>query len=360
MTISLNPSVPALLPDFARLYAALVNRERSYDGRVFVAVLTTGIFCRLSCPARKPKAENCRFYGSVAACMEAGFRPCLRCKPLEQGLEIAPWVPRLLGLLENEPDKRWSEAALEALGLEPGLVRRKFQQLYGLSFLEMARLRRLREGFTRLQAGGKVIDAQLDAAFDSPAAFRTAFAQWIGLAPGYFRHDAPIKVDWLDTPLGAMLLVADTQQLHLLDFIDRKAMPQALRRLLIYAQRKGQALGFGRTPISEQGERELADYFAGQRAQFTLPLAYHGTEFSNRVWRALETIPAGETRSYKQLAEMIAQPSASRAVARANGANQISLVIPCHRVIGADGSLTGYGGGLWRKQQLLEIERAYR
>lgn len=322
MTISLNPSVPTSLPDFARLYAALVNRERSYDGRVFVAVLTTGIFCRLSCPARKPKAENCRFYGSVAACMEAGFRPCLRCKPLEQGLEIAPWVPRLLGLLKNEPDKRWSEAAL--------------------------------------QAGGKVIDAQLDAAFDSPAAFRAAFAQWIGLAPGHFHYDAPIKVDWLDTPLGAMLLVADTQQLHLLDFIDRKAMPQALKRLLVYAQRKGQTLGFGRTPISEQVERELADYFAGQRPQFTLPLAYHGTEFSTRVWRALETIPAGETRSYKQLAEMIAQPSASRAVARANGANQISLVIPCHRVIGADGSLTGYGGGLWRKQQLLEIEQAYR
>ena len=153
-----------------------------------------------------------------------------------------------------------------------------------------------------------------------------------------------------------MIAVSCKSKLHLLEFFQRKALPKELARLDRYA--KGR-LGLGRTDPGEQIKEELTAFFDGKCARFQTPLAYHGSDFSAAVWDALQEIPAGQTRSYAQLAQQIGRPSATRAVARANGANQIALVVPCHRVIGTDGSLTGYGGGLWRKQKLLEIERQY-
>ncbi len=178
----------------------------------------------------------------------------------------------------------------------------------------------------------------------------------MGKAPGNLAADPLLFADWIATPLGDMISVSSASQLHLLEFFDRKALPRELARLDTFA--KGR-LGIGRTTPSEQIRVELEAFFAGASADFQTPLAYHGSEFSGAVWDALRQILAGETRSYADIAAHIGRPSVVRAVARANGANQIVLVIPCHRVIGADGSLTGYGGGLWRKQKLLEIERQY-
>lgn len=224
-----------------------------------------------------------------------------------------------------------------------------------MTFLEMARQRRLAHGFSAL-GDGKVIDAQLEAGFESPAAFRTAFAGLLGASPDAFRNDAMLRGCHIDTPLGTMIAVCDDNALHLLEFTDRKALPAELRRL---GQMTKGSIGVGATPAAAKLQTELARYFDGESDVFRTPLVLHGTPFTQQVWTTLRTIPAGETRSYSALAQSIGAPGATRAVARANGANQIAILIPCHRIIGADGALTGYGGGLWRKQRLIELEQHY-
>lgn len=344
------------LPDDATLYRALLNRDPAYDGRAYVGVTSTGIFCRLTCPARKPKPENCQFFETVGACIEAGFRPCKRCHPLKPAAESDPVIARLLEALEARPDHRWREGDVQRMGFDPSTVRRAFKRQFGMTFLDMARQRRLREGFTSLSEGERVIDAQVSAGFSSASAFRTAFAGLLGVGPTAFQADAPLRASWIDTPLGAMIAVCDTRHLHLLEFLDRKALPTELRKL--WTASKGR-IGIGETPATDQITAELSQFFEGHSARFETPLAFHGSPFTQEVWRALQTIPAGTTRSYGDIARQIGRPQSVRAVARANGANQLALIIPCHRVIGADGALTGYGGGLWRKQRLIELERSY-
>ena len=343
------------LPDDDTLYAALLNRDASFDGRAFVGVTSTGIFCRLTCPARKPKRENCTFYPDVTSCLVAGFRPCKRCHPLRPAAQDDPVVTKLLTALEARPAHKWSEGDVSAMGIDPSTARRSFKKHFGMTFLEMARARRLAQGFTSL-GDGSVIDAQLDAGFDSPSAFRAAFAQIMGIAPGHLSSDPLLYAAHLKTPLGDMIAICDTHALHLLEFADRKALPTEVKRL--HKLTKGR-IGIGSTAIHDQIAAELDAYFARVSDQFQTPLVLHGTPFTKTVWNALRNIPAGETRSYGGLAAEIGAPHATRAVARANGANQIAIVVPCHRVIGADGALTGYGGGLWRKQQLIELERHF-
>ena len=163
--------------------------------------------------------------------------------------------------------------------------------------------------------------------------------------------------DWITTPLGDMIAVSSKSHLHLLEFVERKGLRAEIARL--DASVKGD-FGIGKAAPTEQVKVDLAAYFKEQSAVFKTPLAQNGSPFSQDVWAELQRIPAGITRSYSEIAQRIGRPSATRAVARANGLNQIALIIPCHRVIGADGALTGYGGGLWRKQRLLEIERQFK
>lgn len=343
-------------PDDDTLYDALLARDPRFDGRAWVAVTSTGIFCRLTCTARKPKRENCRFFDRAVACLEAGFRPCKRCHPLLAEAPADAAIRDLVAALEAEPGRRWSEAEIVSRGLDPSTLRRVFRQRYGVTFLEMARLMRVRAGFEAIGAGETVLEAGLDAGFSSASGFREAFARLLGSAPGALSGTALLTADMFDTPVGPMIAVADARALHLLEFLDRKALPGEMRRLSGHA--KG-SIGIGRTAPLDQIERELEAYFAGRSATFTVPLVFHGTPFEQTVWRALVDIPAGRTVSYGDLARTIGRPTATRAVARANGANQIAIVVPCHRVIGADGTLTGYGGGLWRKHRLIEIERAF-
>ncbi len=344
------------LPDHTTLYQALLDRDQTYDGQAYVCVSSTGVFCRLTCPARKPKAENCTFYGSVSECIEAGYRACKRCHPLNPMASADPAIDALLAALDERPEYPWREADVERMGFDPSTIRRSFKRQFGMTFLEMARQRRLREGFETIADGGKVIEAQLDAGFDSASAFRAAFARLVGRAPGKMDSEPLLYADWIPTLLGDMIAVTSRSQLHLLEFFDRKALRTELTKLEKFA--KGR-IGIGKTDPSEQIKAELQAFFSGSSARFQTPLAHHGSEYTRAVWQELQTIPVGQTRSYSDIAMAIGRPTATRAVARANGANQIALVIPCHRVIGADGSLTGYGGGLWRKQKLLEIERQY-
>ena len=346
--------MPLTPPSRETLYAALVARDPAYDGHAFVGVTTTGVFCRLTCPARKPRFENTRFFPSVSTCLKAGFRPCLRCRPLEGMRVREPLVAALLQQLERAPDRSWSEQDLIAMRLEPSTVRRAFKRHLGMTFLDLARLRCLGRGVDRLAAGASVIDAQLEAGYDSAGGFRGAVARLIGDCPAELRGRELLKADWIETPIGAMLAVADPHALHLLEFFDRRALPAELIRVRASTR---SSISFGRLAPIARVEAELRAYFDGRSTTFLTPLVHHGSAFARRVWQELATIPPGATRSYADIAAALNQPSAVRAVARANGGNQVAIVVPCHRVVGSDGALTGYGGGLWRKRWLIEHER---
>ncbi|MEE9426670.1 MAG: trifunctional transcriptional activator/DNA repair protein Ada/methylated-DNA--[protein]-cysteine S-methyltransferase [Paracoccaceae bacterium] len=341
------------LPEKDVLYAALCARDDSYEGRAWVGVTTTGIFCRLSCPARNPKPENCKFMTSVADCLEAGFRPCKRCKPLASGMDADPMVAALVKALDADPGRRWGEGDITGMGYDLSTVRRAFKRHYGVTFLDMARLARIRHGAKAIERGERVINAQLDAGFDSGSGFRAAFARVLGMAPSSFTGNELLRADWFDTPLGPMIAVADKRHLMMLEFFERKSLASELKKLQKAARG---SIGIGRLPPIDQIEAEMQGFFTGQLRKFKTPLAPVGTPFSKSVWDQLCEIPVGETRSYADVARAIDRPSATRAVARANGANPIAIVVPCHRVIGSDGSLTGYGGGLWRKRWLIEHE----
>jgi len=187
--------------------------------------------------------------------------------------------------------------------------------------------------------------------FDDDAGFRKALTCLIGGEPA---AEAELQAHWIATPVGPLLAIADATRLRLLEFFDRGILPAELIKL---RTKTGSAISLGSPPPTDLLSTELHAYFLGRSASFTTPLAPVGTLFEQRAWKALLDVPAAETRSYGEQARALDQPTATRAVARANGANPIALVIPCHRIIGADGSLTGYGGGLWRKRWLLDHER---
>lgn len=346
--------LPALTPTRAEMEKAFENKDTSYDGVFYVAVKTTGIFCRPSCPSR-PKLENTEFFLSVKECLFAGYRPCKRCHPLEATGKPPEWAQQLILRVESDGDARLKAADLLALGVTPERARRWFQQHYGMSFATWCRGHRLAGAFMRLRQGASVDDAALDSGFESHSGFREAFARAFGEAPGRSRANGErVVITMIETPLGPMLAGATEKGINFLEYTDRRMLEHNLKTM---RRRFGCAVVPGKHPLLEKLRQELREYFGGRRRQFTLPPASRGTPFQDRVWEELRRIPFAETISYDELAGRIGQPTAQRAVARANGMNYVAILIPCHRVIGKDGSLTGYGGGLWRKRLLLELER---
>ena len=194
------------------------------------------------------------------------------------------------------------------------------------------------------------MDAQLDTGFESGSGFRAAFNRIIGTPPSNANQQV-LSATWLDTPLGPMLAIADEEELVLLEFVERRGLETELKRL-----RGKFAILPGTTGPLESIGRELKEYFAGERTDFRTPLRTMGTEFQRSVWAELQRIPYGQAISYMELARRVGRPTAFRAVAQANGANQLAVVIPCHRVINADGKIGGYGGGVPRKEWLLALE----
>jgi AraC family transcriptional regulator of adaptative response/methylated-DNA-[protein]-cysteine methyltransferase len=334
-------------------YAALLDRDPEYDGVFYVGVRTTGVFCRPTCPARKPKRENCEFFADAQAALLASYRPCARCRPLSHPNESSDVVRRLVAAVEREPDRRWRDADFDALAVHASTARRQFRKRFGMTFVAYARARRLGGALKAIRSGQRVIDAQLDAGFQSGSGFRDAFARIMGGPPAKGAARA-LFAAWLDTPLGPMTAVADEHALHLLEYVDRRGLEREIERLRL---RLKAGIAPGRTAPIAQIETELAAYFAGRALQFATPLARRGSPFQNAVWDALLTIPPGTTWSYAELARAVGRPRAVRAVAQANGANVFAIVVPCHRVINANGALGGYGGGLPRKLWLLDHER---
>ena len=223
-----------------------------------------------------------------------------------------------------------------------------------MTFHAYSRARRLGVALGRIKTGEAVAEVAFDAGYDSLSGFGEAFRGFFGAPPKTAKRRAIVAIERLATPLGPMVAGATESGVCLLEFVDRRMLETQLERL---QKRIGAQMVPGTSPLLAQLSEELEGYFAGQRLDFDVPLDTPGTDFQREVWAKLQTIGYGETRSYGELAIEMKRPKASRAVARANGDNRIAILIPCHRVIGADGSLTGYGGGLWRKQKLLDHER---
>lgn len=335
-------------------YAALIGKKTEYEGIFFVGVKTTGVFCRPTCPARKPKFENCEFFETAQQALLASFRPCKRCKPLSHPNYVSEIVQILVEAVEKNPEKRWKDKDFQGLSVDASTARRQFKKRFGMTFVEYSRARRMGLAMKQIRAGDPVIEAQLSTGYESGSGFRDAFSRIMGAPPSKIGNDKVLKASWLDTPLGPMLAIADEHALYLLEFVDRRGLEREVERL---RQKTKSAIIPGCTTPIRAIEKELHQYFEGKITEFKTPTLLLGSPFQKQVWEELKKIPSGETRSYSDIAAALGRPSAFRAVAQANGANQLAIIIPCHRVINANGELGGYGGGLIRKKWLLNHEK---
>jgi AraC family transcriptional regulator of adaptative response/methylated-DNA-[protein]-cysteine methyltransferase len=330
-------------------WAAFMRRDRSWDGRVIGAVHTTGIYCKPSCPARRPKRENVTFYASTEEARAAGFRPCLRCKPDEVGRDREA-VASAVKLIERAEEVPNLSDLAESVGYAPHHFQRIFKRDLGVSPAEYARGLRNRRTEQALKVNERITDAVYDAGYQSPSGFYNDAKERLGMTPSAWRDGGrgeTIRWTTFDSPLGELFIAATSKGICRLSFDDSEA---SLRRLFPNA-----------TIVEDEGA--LRDFVAGTLKTIETPLAapelpidVAGTAFQEAVWRELRKIPAGETRSYAEIAAAIGHPKAVRAVGTANGDNHVAVLIPCHRVIRSDGSLGGYGGGLDRKKILLAAE----
>ena len=347
-----------VLPPRKEMETAMLLGDASYDGVFVVAVKTTGIFCLPSCrPPRRPLPKNVEFMATIREAVFAGYRPCKLCRPLGLEGKHPMWVERLLARVEQAPRERIQASDLRDWGLSPERVRRWFQQHYGMTFAAWCRGRRLSEAFTRIREGADLDDVALGHGYGSHSGFREAFGQTFGQPPGRSEATQCVVTTMLDSPVGRLLAAATDDGVCLLEYTDRRMLE---RNLVTMRQRFASPVVPGEHHWLKQLNHELQTYFDNQLTAFSVPVAPRGTPFQEKVWSELRRIPYGSTISYEELAARIGQPTAVRAVANANGQNRVNILIPCHRVIGKNGDLTGYGGGLWRKRLLLDLERSAR
>jgi AraC family transcriptional regulator, regulatory protein of adaptative response / methylated-DNA-[protein]-cysteine methyltransferase len=344
--------IAAGMPTESAMRAAFYSRDASFDGLFYTGVRTTGIFCKPTCSARKPKPENVEFFATTGDALYSGYRPCLRCRPMEKAGGAPDWLVTLLRRVDAEPEHRWRDADLRSAGLTPERVRRWFQKNHGMTFHAYARARRLQRALVQIREGASVTEVALDHGYESLSGFGSAVKRMTGTSPSI--ASPMIRTIRLTTPVGPMMAAADDERLLMLEFADRRMLEKQIRRV---QRRFGSAIAPGSNDILKQLQDELDAYFGGELRRFQVPLGLSGTPFQEAVWDALLQIPYGTTAHYGAIADAIGNPKAVRAVARANGDNRLAIIIPCHRVIGKDGTLTGYGGGLWRKRKLLDHEQ---
>jgi AraC family transcriptional regulator of adaptative response/methylated-DNA-[protein]-cysteine methyltransferase len=263
------------------------------------------------------------------------------------------WIGRAMNLV-NATEERIKDSELRRSGIDPFRVRRYFQKHYGMTFQAYCRARRMGDALNQLRRGASLDDIALGNGYESHSGFRDAFMRTFGRTPGGSREIDRIVVSWLESPLGPIVTAANDNGICLLEFTERRMLETqftALKRLFSCA------IVPGENGHLTQLKNELEAYFAGRLQQFSVPLVYPGSPFQVRVWNELLHIPYGKTCSYEELARRIGAASGQRAVGHANGTNRIAILIPCHRVVNKDGKLGGYGGGLWRKQHLLDLEK---
>jgi AraC family transcriptional regulator of adaptative response/methylated-DNA-[protein]-cysteine methyltransferase len=344
-----------VMPSRRVMVRALLARDPEFEGLFYAGVTTTGVFCRPTCSARKPRPENVQFYATPTEALHAGFRPCRVCRPLERQRRAPRVVTRLLAAIERHPEGRVSDKELTALGIDASTARRRFRAHFGMTFQAYQRARRMGLALRDLGNGRAVSQVHRGRGFATPGGMRKAFVRVFGRPPKGVATGDVLLAERIETPLGAMLALASEQGLCLLEFVDRRGLE---REILTLRRRTRTVVVPGTNPHLAAARRQLAEYFRGERRTFDVPVALHGSPFQRSVWSALLDIPAGETASYADIARAVGRPKAVRAVGTANGSNVLAVVIPCHRVVRHDGTLGGYGGGTWRKQWLIEHERS--
>jgi AraC family transcriptional regulator, regulatory protein of adaptative response / methylated-DNA-[protein]-cysteine methyltransferase len=337
-------------------WAAVLGRDRRLDGWLFYGVASTGVYCRPSCPSRRPRRHNASFFTDPAEAERAGYRPCLRCDPRGQRVETTP-VP--VGKAREYIDLHFHEPVkLEALGRQVGMsphhLQRTFKKAYGLTPKEYQDILRLRRLKGELRTGGSVTTAIHEAGYGSASRVYEKSDARLGMPPGAYRRGGRgmvIRFGTVASPLGRLLVAATERGVCAVALGDDDATLEADLRA------EYPRAGIER---STDGLAEWLDYFveylAGDGELASIPIDVQGTVFQQRVWDALRAIPSGEKRSYAQVAAAIGQPKAARAVARACATNRVALAIPCHRVVREGGGLGGYRWGVDRKYALLARE----
>jgi AraC family transcriptional regulator of adaptative response/methylated-DNA-[protein]-cysteine methyltransferase len=341
------------LPPLSEMHRAVQSSDSAYDGLFFVAVRSTRIFCRPSCPSRPAKPSNRSFFATVVEARAAGYRPCKRCWPLDCSGRPPEWLQALLEAVEDNPSRRWPDSALRTLGVDPTRARRYFRQHYSMTFQEYSRRRRMGQALRELGGGEKLDRVALSNGYESHSGFRDAFGRTFGGPPGRQRDNGTIITAQIPSPIGPLAAGATEEGICLLEFA-----PHTSEGETWLSEHFGRSVIPGNHPLLDRLRHELAAYFARRLRVFTVPVVTPGTKFQRSVWKALSTIPYGETRSYADIARQVRCSKAVRAVGQANGRNRVAIIIPCHRVVNSGGRLGGYGGGLWRKQFLLDLERA--
>lgn len=335
---------------FDQMYQALVNRDASFGGLFIVGVRTTGIFCRPTCSARKPKKENVEFFDDTHQALTNGYRACKVCKPMIQEGESPDWLKILIGKIDKGK-VRFKEYDLRQLGYNPSKIRHYFNKHYGMTFQAYLRMVRINNAFLKIKEGDRVTNTTFVQGYGSLTGFSTPFINMTEFSRS--AKDTRIIINRIPSPLGPLMIGVTDNGLCLLEFTDRRMLETQIETL---KKRFKANMVTGKHAMIDRVEKQLKEYFEGNRKEFDLPLLTPGTDFQQNAWGALNDIPFGRTRSYKQQANAIGNAKAVRAVARANGDNRIAIIIPCHRVIGSDGSIVGYGGGIHRKQWLLKHE----
>ncbi len=335
-----------------RAWQAVLARDKSFDGRFVTGVLSTGIYCRPSCSARHPKRENVRFFPEPCEAEHAGLRACMRCRPNEVSRDEEA-VTRALAMLDEVGDTAPGLAELaEAVGYSPTHFQRVFKRAVGISPAEYARARRFDRAGEALSSGASVTEAIYEAGFGAASRFYEGSDERLGMVPSAWRNGgAGVAIHWsvVPTTLGPMLIAATDK---------------GVCRLSFNEGREELAERFPKAELIEGGDafdRVAKDVVAAveQPGQSrAIPLDVQGTAFQQAVWRELQRIPAGETRTYAQIAAAVGKPGAVRATGSANGANNVAVLIPCHRVIRSDGSIGGYAYGEAIKRELLRRESA--
>lgn len=335
-------------------YQALLERKQNFVGIFFVGVKTTLVFCIATCRARKPKKENVEFYTTFKDALDNGYRPCKICKPTENANQAPEQVENAIKLIKENSKEKITDYQLRQKGISPEIVRRWFKKNYGMTFQAYQRMYRINNAFQELKLGKNTTHTAIDTGYESLSGFGYTFKKLIGKSPKQSKGENLILINRLTTPLGPMFVCATENGVCLLEFVDRRMLEtefKDLQKLL-----KANIIS-GENEHIKQVKKEIKEYFEGTRKKFDVKLETPGTDFQNSVWNCLQQIEYGTTTTYQKQAEKINNPKAIRAVASANGYNRISIIIPCHRVIGKDGKMTGYGGGIERKKWLIEHER---
>jgi len=345
------------LPNDAQRWDAVVARDHGHDGNFVFAVATTGVYCRPSCPARRPRRENVKFFLRPEQAEQAGYRACLRCRPKAMsGHPQSDGVKEICRYIEQHLDEPITLGRLgKVFRLSPFHLQRSFKAVLGITPREYADSCRLRQLKRSLQAGDNVTRAMYDAGYGSSSRLYERTASQLGMTPDKYRRGAiaaTIRYACFDSPLGRMLIAATDRGVCAIQFANSDdELLEGLKHEFPFAARKPDEGGL------KSYVGTLLNKMSGRALHAALPLDIRATAFQRRVWTYLQSIPFGATRSYSQVAKAIRHPRATRAVARACATNPVAVAIPCHRVVREDGTMGGYRWGVERKEALLEMEQ---